>query len=456
MSTIERARRSGVCLAIVTLTAACGPGDGGGDAGRVVDADLRIPCGAEGSSGPGDRCACGTECAPGLLCASEAATGLPGGNCVQTCSPASPASCPEGHECVDAVAAAAFCAPRCTTSLECDPGRICSAMPGGGACFPHCDEDRECASGHCHLLSGLCTDGTPRAGAGLDARCTRHEDCESGACSAGRCQTPCSMADAHCPEGAVCVSVFGTDIGVCRHECAPDGSCAPEGTACTTTTTGAMACTPADTCFGRQSDVTDGLACGCDADCDLGATCVPETTFPIPHGGCLRNCDADPSVCGPGTRCELIRAAGMRACIARCANNAECGIGRVCGTGSCEYVCQSDSDCLSGASDLYTGRCGPPASGTLPNGTICTDSGQCRSGLCYTSADPGESFCQSFCSFEAQVCPDGGICVRFAVTYDLGTCMPPCETTDDCPMGATCGDAGLPGESRSACITPQP
>jgi hypothetical protein len=440
----------------LVLLAACGEDSRGDrpDGGRDIDADLMVRCGAAGSSGPGGRCDCGSECATGLVCGTEAVSQFPGGYCVQTCTPGASTGCPEGFECIG-TSAASFCAPACTTVADCDRGRLCITVRGSeGACVPYCDENQECNSGHCDLISGLCTDGTPRPGAGLDERCTRHEDCQSNKCDQGRCATFCSVSDAHCPEGTACVPSIGTDLGECHYVCDPAGApCALEGTACTTAPTGASVCTSADGCFGRPDvENTDGRPCGCTADCDAGSTCVPESTCPIPHGGCLRNCDADPGICGPGSSCSLIRAAGMDGCLTNCSRTADCGIGRVCGVGgTCEYVCQRDDDCVNRNCNLYTGRCEPEESG-LPNGAICTASGECRSGLCFTLVSGGEKFCMSFCSVPEQVCPDGGVCVPFASAYDLGSCHPPCTTVDTCPAGTRCDDAGIPGMTVSACL----
>jgi hypothetical protein len=191
----------------------------------------RPVCGeVPGSAGLDGPCVCDADCAPGSECLVEAATGFPGGNCVKNCDTSKPQECGPEALCIPngpVETHSGLCFAGCATSGDCVPGRVCSS----GACFPRCTSDAECRSRHCDPYRQLCSDGTPSKGGGIYDRCLRNEDCRSGLCTHRRCQTPCLVGRAPCPEGGVCVSLGAEDAAACHPPC-PDGTCTDAALTC--------------------------------------------------------------------------------------------------------------------------------------------------------------------------------------------------------------------------------
>lgn len=460
---MRRPRLTSIVLATQALLACTGDLVATGpDASRVVEEDGPPAgedgppsCGTGASVLAGGRCNCASECANGAICAGEQESGFPGGACFSVCIPGVPGNCGPKQVCLGQDNLG-ICTATCATSAECGPGRICGFSAGDPGCIPHCDEDIECRSGHCNVLSGLCTDGLPVPGAGVDEPCARKEDCQSGICAFHRCVSLCDIEDPHCPSGAACTTGSASESAFCHVRCAPDGRCPLEGTECrdSVVPAGLRICLPVEHCLGRSAANTDGRPCGCDADCDPGSTCSAEGDFPNPHGACYRDCTQDRTACGPGGKCNVVRGfSPTRACHTPCKSTADCDVGRVCDPGgACEPVCWRDDQCQSGHCDRYSGFCKPQKASGFANGANCLLSEQCLSGICSNLNEGGQKYCLSFCYVPAQGCPDGGVCVPFGPGQDLGVCQPRCSGSDaTCPRGARCSSAGLSDMSVQAC-----
>lgn len=150
------------------------------------------------------------DCALGGLCYPEDLTGIPGGACVMECSPESGGTCSTLEKCLNDL----YCFTVCSVPDDCPSGRVCH----GGVCRVWCASDGDCQSGHCNLYDGYCYDGSPLTGLGLDAACTKDEECKSSYCSpeTSKCLSFCRISRPNCPEEVPCARVTENDD---RGEC---------------------------------------------------------------------------------------------------------------------------------------------------------------------------------------------------------------------------------------------
>ncbi|HVY25007.1 MAG TPA: hypothetical protein VHB79_00595 [Polyangiaceae bacterium] len=213
-------------------------------------------------------------------------------------------------------------------------------------------------------------------------------------------------------------------------------------------------------CLGRTNSPTDGQACGCDADCDSGQGCAPETgrfgsEGGPPGGRCDETCD-DSSGCLAGFTCVLGVPGDERTgqCWKECGSSNDCRRGYVCGpfailnptniaanlpTGNfCQPFCQSDADCpTTGMCNHYTGNCGYPEPEVSDIGNDCARLEDCG-GACITQSTGG--YCTAPCSLINPGCPEGAACVN-AVNGgagDFGLCFKRCQDDQDCRATYRC------------------
>ena len=225
-------------------------------------------------------CVSNAECEDGLMCRTEAETGIPGGQCNRECT--------RDDDCVLGGVAPAdgYCTPAttanprrlcqrvCVNGIDCErPGFTCllvSSLTMLRVCIPVCTAD-SCVDGTtCNPASNRC-ESTPSTGAAFGAACRAPNDpmltpetrCTSGACLAennfdsngrpvptgwiggGMCIARCilppgynsstffdgrSLPRAGCPEGGVCFpngTLNRGDLGLCLDECAANTDCRP-------------------------------------------------------------------------------------------------------------------------------------------------------------------------------------------------------------------------------------
>ncbi len=191
-------------------------------------------CGEPGEAEDGMPCACAADCRAGALCVDESSFGYPGGVCLRLCDLSRSDECSPGTSCLDLERSGTgegLCYRSCVSSSDCPRGRLCV----DGVCSGRCADDGACESGRCDRYASRCVD--PAAvieGAGLNAPCTRHDECRSAFCDPerGLCVSLCSVESDHCPEGSVCI--WGdaiADVGVCAERCERTSDCA-EGLRC--------------------------------------------------------------------------------------------------------------------------------------------------------------------------------------------------------------------------------
>ncbi|MCS6797711.1 MAG: putative metal-binding motif-containing protein [Myxococcota bacterium] len=282
------------------------------------------------------------------------------------------------------------CPTSCRTDADCDAEAHCDAV-----CVPDladgetCDEDSDCASGHC---SGnvCCARGDC---------CRRPEDCPARYGRPPSCDSPSTCQgtrDAASCEGFVCGTVRNV----------PDDSACHAGLE-------ALGCGlyPSRFCTGGTDQTPPICASSCtsDAECDPVAHC--ETTGPF------------------GGTCELDRADGET-----CDEDSDCRSGH-CANGHC---CAS-GDCCNDASDCPRSSYGAPP--------LCVDPSRCQG----QRRDPVCN-ARFQCELGPPVDDDSGCAGRLANDCGLypsvfctaaidqppPTCPSSCRTSADCDMGAFC------------------
>jgi hypothetical protein len=415
-------------------------GSGGNDASGWNASSEAGEAGCGGPAAPGNvdgRCMCDNDCPSGGICATEDATGYPGGECIQLCDPQQAGACGTNATCLAppaGSASGASCVRKCSASADCPAGRICDTQDA--MCILQCVADSDCLSGHCNAYTGLCDDGAVPAGLGLQARCTTNSDCKSNYCNPEglRCTSICEVGVSQCPESGVCLAISaGSNLGDCAPPCNADGTCADATLQCGKITSGPSGCIfPMSDCLGSAAKDVYGADCNCAADCPTGATCQTEMASGNPHGICIANCQPGITDCGPSAHCLTTQSGSY--CAATCMVDTDCpGVADVCDTDNiCLSICQSNSDCLSGACDLYTGRCGIASTTGAGVGAVCQADGDCISGECVV-LDGGSGFCSSLCSVSRQGCPDHAVCIDTeGDAGNEGICVKACATDADC------------------------
>ena len=233
-----------ICITLcgAALFAACGDDEAPpspSDAGPPDAGDVMM-CAEPRSVPDGHPCRCGSDCGLDAVCFAETqgieAGGAfwAGGACLRDCNPAAP-DCAAGYTCapvppglVPGSTLAGLCAPNCTDGSECHRTHSCADFGAFRVCFPYCQGDGECESGHCDRYLGLCAAGPFSVGGDLGAPCVSDDDCR-GFCDNGICSARCSVSRQGCPDDGLCFSLAtapDSDFGYCGVPCESEADCA--------------------------------------------------------------------------------------------------------------------------------------------------------------------------------------------------------------------------------------
>jgi hypothetical protein len=309
----------------------------------------------------------------------------------------------------------------CGTQLSCggcDTGQCLSCDETSHACVSRCTAPRLCSGGNCKLPDG-------------ETGCVDDEDCVSGLCAAGTCQTgpggegaSCD-SDTDCADGRTCVD-SGFGFGVCCASakacgticCGSGEICDPAGDCCAPL----MTSCPAGSCDFMSDDCGTLFDCG---PCGGGEECVDNVCQPVVCRPAEATCDAsldqccgdlegrNSSCCHPvGAECFDVFGGGDSCC-----DGARCVAGGPL----------SGSTCVGCTGDFNKAFGGAP----------CISNDACCSGYCHT---PSGNCCRregADCSaigpFSFECCPYLGL----TCSGTDGTCIP-CR-----PKGATCDGVGV-------------
>ena len=342
-----------------------------------------------------------------------------GGGADGTCGPIAAGSDPD-NECANAGAAS------CGTSGLCDGLGACQLYSSGTICTA------ASCSGTTLTPAGLCN-GTGTCVAG------NVTDCSPAQCSAGTCQSTCSV-DGDCVSSGYCSS------GTCAAKKAVGGSATTpneclsgfvaDGVCCDTSCVGAcVACTAAKK--GSGSDGACGpIANGADPDhecaaqaastCGVSGSCNGIGACALYPAGTL----CSPASCSGSTLTEPSLCDGVGTCVA--GGNVDCKPA-ACTGGTCGSSCTNDAECVSTA---YCG--GGSTCVTKKNlGEAATGPNECLSGFLV------DGFCcDTACAGTCVACSAAkkGLGADGACGPILGGSDPDDECSDD--GAASCGHNG--------------
>ena len=360
--------------------------------------------------------------------------------------------CGASHLCTGAPAGA-----NCPMGTLCGSGLVCVGLGGNNVCLPSCKlAAPTCATGQiCFKLTyslglvfdeggllGVCYASQPglkgyreacsrTQTTGSTSNCEPNLQCIPDSANLSLCRTFCDLnTSGACPTSEKCHPFRGDINGRLYGVCYPDngwGDACAKDSACKSS----QACTPyedpsadyqlANVCqYGvgaapglspcKDTALVDGGVIKADKLCQSGS-CQGDPLAPTRKFFCYGACKTDPD-CNYGGRSgscdgEFDFPVGMdtgavKGCRPTCASTAACG---VYGAG---IVCRSRF--LAGYSSSFHASCAPPA-GTLPPGSACSQSPQCRSGFCLFDDGRGvrrSGVCADACETAADCQVDGG------------------------------------------------
>jgi thrombospondin type 1 repeat protein len=461
--------------------------------------------------GPGDECACDTDCSTGtcrggVCCAGNACGGKrPAG---ARCTTAE--QC-QSSFCADGVCCNVACTGPCVSCNEPDSPGDCrpSAL---GTPDPH-DQCRRDPAESCGS-SGRCN------GQGGCAKHAAGTICKLSACDGTEKLIPASVCDGEgsCIVGvAISCAPSSCDQRNCRITCASNADCAPPAT-CENGSCGKFGdgqdCTGNDQC--HSGFCVDGVCCGtaCAGSCqtcslpNARGVCTPvRAGLPDPRTGCVDqgppscgtngSCDgkggcqgyADGTVCQspscdpegnaenptgacqagkceiPAARsCAPFRGCAANHCAAVCGSDAQCTTGSVCNAGDCgrranAALCSKDADCSSGS--CAQGRCcDGPCTGSCVACNLAGHEGTCSkvaaggadpAGLCRDDQCSNGCDGQGGCQRERAGSTCGGASCGGGNARTLRTCSAAgaCQTsTDSCGGGLVCSEGSCAAPAR--------
>ena len=441
-------------------------------AGACVECEKDSHC-AYNSGGLGNKCDPGYSictCAKDTDCAGK----IHGQKCDTTnklCGCAKDSDCPTGRVCTGSLFGAKVCAPKCTSSAECNNSALpkCDVKLGRCvACFtdaecttasiPYCSAlgvcvackaHGQCAGSRdgprCDLAQGMCScSASTDCGASVwGAKCKTYSVTTGGTIKLCRCDgdTDCAKSnsgptchktykrcscakDSECKLGGATVcnlSVAGSTYRICQKPCTKDTECSDE---------------TLPRCASSQC-----VQCTADADCT-------SSTTPFCQANVCVSCKANSDCSGTTPVCN--QTSGK--CV-ECAANTDCAThlnGGLCDTAKGTCTCKADIDCHKYAwgdkcdTQSY-GRCtcadstgcaknvNGPACNTGYKKCTCADAKGCTVATTHTKCLPpysGASYnhCQPGCKVDKDCAANSGAKVCLTTT---GACVA-CKTVTQC------------------------
>jgi hypothetical protein len=222
------------------------------------------------------------------------------------------------------------------------------------------------------------------------------------------------------------------------HEDCDPSSPEPPGETCQTLGLGAGTLLCTQDCHWDESYCFKGRlgsACGTNADCEPGQTCLTEQDSGWPGGFCTKACSAEAD-CPMSFQC-VPDDQGNHHCMASCTKTTDCRTGYACfdayGTQTpvCWPHCTVDRHCRQAECTKITNLCYIHG-GLVPTGGNCAANAECRGNLCLI--DGMLAYCTSRCRRSDLVCPPDSQCVDYydGERADMGLCLESCNNQTDC------------------------
>ena len=421
-------------------------GNGSCQAGAVVSCDDLNPCTADVcdlTSGLCKNTSISSACDDGNACTNKDFCAA--GACLGTAI-----SCDDNNACTsDSCDKTKGCVHTNLTS-SCSDNNPCTAgdkCDGAGNCLAgavvSCDDLNPCTADVCDLASGACKNTNISSACDDVNACTNKDVCAAGICAG----TAIS-----CDDNNACTSDSCDKVKGCQHAnltggCSDNNPCTV-GEACS-----------AGVCQG-------GTAAPCD-DANVCTTDACDSVLGCTHTGNNISC-SDGNPCTTGDACNSTTGkcvSGSNTC--DCTVQADCDAkpnltpcaGKlVCDTSAVPYKCvisaatkivcdtSKDTLCSATACDNTTGTCKSSpinASGPCTDGSACTVSDTCLSGICIPGAAPN---CNDGLLCTTDSCDPGTGCKH--VNNTLG-----CDDGDACTQNDTCGGGTCKGTAVVGCCT---
>lgn len=325
--------------------------------------------------------------------------------------------------------------PECNGQEASTCGRT-GACDGAGRCTIY-RENTVCGSSECSELF----EKTPKT---CDGRGNCREpqliDCAPFLCSNGACETSCDVKGSDvCEPGHACVSrtVGGVTQGICGKRkngqaCASADDCdsgqCVDGVCCESSCEGACRSCNLPGSPGRCLNVAAGDPDPRKACKDLGTKACSTNGLCDGQGACANypvDTPCGDESCVEGTYHPRATCTAAHQCVE--SRSRTCSPFR-CNGSACFGSCTSDSQCTDG------NFCRGASCGLKPNGTDCSDRGECQSGFCAQGV-----CCDSACT---------GSCMACNLANSAGLCKPVPDDTPD-PQGkcattdpSSCGTTG--------------
>ncbi len=359
---------------------------------------------------------------------------------------------------------AEVCLAACARDADCESGfycveSVCIALLSNGEAG--CDDNLDCASGHCDTGSGICCEA--------GTCCTADDDCGRYACdtTAWSCLTHCRDADEADDDGR-CTSAgdYHCDNGWCYEDL----------------TNGEQWCDESSDCLSDHCDDANAMCCADGRCCDGDAACGGARCLVDEGYFCVETCtvggvDMD-NLCAVGYACQ------DGTCVSGALQNgAACTADGLCASGHCDngYCCAEGECCATVADCTAESLCNRAAcsgakqcvyyplacaSYDLGDGEICTGENRCDGhGGCVPISGCeggyiGESFgcsdgavfynCLEACADDLD-CEEGYHCEEDMCVEDLLSGEGTCDSNLDCASG-NCNEAtGVCCESGYCC-----
>jgi hypothetical protein len=463
--TCSAAGSQGVCISVPA---------GGADPTHTCTDQGAPSCGTDGTCNGSGACRkykAGTQCAP-AKCASGAVTAASVCNGTGTCQAGTTTACP-GIMCDPTLPQClSGCSQdsQCIAPNTCQNGK-CGQSGPGGPCQDKADCKQTPAPQFC--VSGVCCNVSA---------CSGCKTCATGTCgNVGIGKAPpgggCAVDPANpiCGNNGTCdgagkctVAAAGTSCGnTCQGDSKVARTCPGNGAACASGTP--VPCNP----FTCHSGTCAAAPCTGNGDCAAGKVCVGgacKNCNPSNNEGCATGklCVADSCKTAPGGTCTMTTECASGTCQGsplRCCNctansctDAGCSTSGACnfhaaGTTCPPKVCNGAGDSLventcdgSGVCTSTTKTTPCPAAtpqciggncGKRADGELCSDPGECTSGVCKTRC------CSAPCGNDATCgatdCGSNGACNYPGVPCGPATCTAgdTKATTPKC-SGGTC------------------
>lgn len=266
--------------------------------------------------------------------------------------------------------------PKCVQTSDCDDSNPCTddgCVPETGC--THVANTASCSDGNACTENDSCADTACQPGSAKS--CDDSVQCTENKCDpASGCIFPVSTDGTACDDNNACTTVDACSGSSCLGSGAPN---CDDGTVCTTDS--------CDTASGCTHVPADGLTCSDGNACTTGDKCSGGTCTSTGTLACNDSNVCTTDACDPPTGCTHTNNT------VACTDNDNCTENDTCSEGTCKsgtaVVCDDKNPCTIDSCNSIKGCITSNQIDGLAcdDGTLCTDSDGCKSGVCTGKAN---------------------------------------------------------------------